>query len=92
MVYIYEYIWLDHKNGFRTKTKVTKEKFLFLGKSFLQTTAQKMAHAPPGHHRLEFLKKEKNGEGVEEGRAASLNSSVVSRCCLNLTTKRFLLL
>ena len=28
--------------------------FYFLGKSFLQTTAQKMAHAPPGHHRLEF--------------------------------------
>ena len=26
MVYIYEYIWLDHKNGFRTKTKVTKER------------------------------------------------------------------
>jgi glutamine synthetase len=26
MVYIYEYIWLDHKNGFRSKTKVTKEK------------------------------------------------------------------
>ena len=23
MVYIYEYIWLDHKNGYRTKTKVT---------------------------------------------------------------------
>jgi tankyrase len=22
-----------------------------LGKSFLQTTAQKMAHSPPGHHR-----------------------------------------
>ena len=26
MVFIYEYIWLDHKNGFRTKTKVTKER------------------------------------------------------------------
>ncbi len=23
MVYVYEYIWLDHKNGYRTKTKVT---------------------------------------------------------------------
>ena len=33
--------------------------FYFLGKSFLQTTAQKMAHAPPGHHRLEFFKIEK---------------------------------
>jgi len=26
MVYIYEYIWLDHKNGYRTKTKVTSSK------------------------------------------------------------------
>lgn len=26
MVYVYEYIWLDHQNGFRTKTKVTREK------------------------------------------------------------------
>ena len=24
MVYVYEYIWLDHKNGYRTKTKVTE--------------------------------------------------------------------
>lgn len=29
MVYIYEYIWLDHKNGYRTKTKVT-ENHIFL--------------------------------------------------------------
>ena len=29
-------------------------KYHCLGKSFLQTTAQKMAHAPPGHHRYFF--------------------------------------
>ena len=29
MVYIYEYIWLDHKNGYRTKTKVA-ESHIFL--------------------------------------------------------------